>query len=237
MKKPSRDMLTTKMHGGIATYSYSKETKENILKPLSHFRGVQKILDLNQPFYDRDDLVLLLYIPFCHSLPENKLNSSVILKLQFAYDLLLKLEGFEDIEHREKNGRISVRYFSDVRDKYHLSATGRINYAFKEKARRAMGIFIHNYSNYKRRYHKTILLKYFEEGLTMEAIGKQYQNKKGVKKTVSKVAIFYIINYYRQLMIKHMRYNPDLYKLESDELTQEIWDNSPELQREDEDES
>ena len=228
MDKPNLKMLDIIEKEDIKSYKIKQEILDTYLKPLSKIKSVEKIINLKGDIYDKDKLLNLLYIPyFYHNYIATKPSNSTIIKLQFAYDTLLKIEGFEDIEFRNPDGSISDKWFANDKDKYHLSnRNGRANFTFKEEARRAMGIFIHNFTNFKRKYHKNILTRYFLEGHTMEQIGKNYVTRKGVKKNVSKVAIFYIVNYYRHVMIKHMKTNPSLYALENDDLTQEIWDNS-----------
>jgi hypothetical protein len=232
MPKPNKDMLKQSEIDGIHKYNLSPEFIQTYLLPFSGIACIDKLIEFDKKskIYDHRDWLKLLRIPFYFNTYENpriaggrkKPPTKTVIELQFAFDQLLKMEGFVDIEARNKEtGEIDPHFFSSdgSKDVYYMK--NRERYGFKEELYRAMRIFIHTFQNYRRKYHKSLLKLYFEEGLTFKDIGENhYKTRTGENKKVSKVWIFLIINYYRDCLLRHMKTHPELYSLETDGLTE-----------------
>lgn len=193
-------------------YTFTPSTWRAISTHIQHNddKAINKIVEMRKTYHVASEniwLHLLVivnhYVLKIPSLFEDSIDESV--RISRAFDVLLLLDGFEDLEYRFTNNSETSNYLINTSRVYAPAAS-------KERYFRNMRIFIEHNKVWRSYYDKQILQLYFDKGLKLREIVELHRDgKTGDLKKVSKVAIGAKINTYRKQMLKMMENRPELF--------------------------
>jgi hypothetical protein len=127
-----------------------------------------------------------------------------------AYDVMLKLDGFKELEFR-CDGVNSEPYHLDNSSYEEYSKNSDVKLIMKGEMFRRMRIFAHNWPAWPKPQHKDIWLLHCDSGLTLQEIGeKHYFDQNGKHKKVSKCWLSALFKKYRSKMDEFFIANPYL---------------------------
>lgn len=152
------------------------------------------------------DEARLIYYIYCGDAEVSK----DVHTLTAAYDTLMQLSGFRDLEYRRDGGNS---------EPYHLDNSSYADYAKMKDMRlqckaemfRRMRIFAYNYTGWSHKDHREYWLMHCDDGVTLEEIGQIYKDgTTGLPKKVSKCWISMLFKRYRGIMDKLYLENPSI---------------------------
>lgn len=162
------------------------------IEEIPQAKNFYNLYDKHAPFKDKEVVKDFERVFLSYTSSKATLKPSDFNKLQKSIDNILALDGFKDIEYRHNNSR-----FKD--------SSNRLSEPRKDKLAmyRMMRQFMFNFEGWRNKDHKRVWNLYCQKGKTMEEIGKYYYRSHRTElanKPVSKVAIFYIIGEYKEIM-------------------------------------
>lgn len=200
----------------IKFYSFTVEIlKQVLLMGGKDSKPLTIILSLFRKYHFKDEVLVkhLLFIVL-HALNWDRLQevknpsvNNVLSQLQFAYDALLHIEGYEDIEFRDTNGETSSRYMSPLGNRGRLEGL-----KYNVSLFRDMRLFLNHNTKWGSFYDKEILDLYYNEGLTLEEISRLYISPKTNKNKKARAeTIYYKIKKYKKKMEEMKQTDPEVF--------------------------